>query len=73
MSMKNCATRGAAWHSSVYTLPFFGAKQPLDGTTVADQLVVFIVCTRDTSWFSLLIEEIARHTISEIVRTTVKH
>ena len=59
-------------HSSVYTLPFFGAKQPLDGTTVADQLVVFIVCTRDTSLFSLLIEEIARHTISEIVRITVK-
>ena len=40
MSVKNCTTRGVALHSSVYTLPFFGAGQPLDGTTVADQLVV---------------------------------
>ena len=39
------------FHSSVHTRPFFGAGQPLDRTTVADQPVVFIVCTRETSCF----------------------
>ena len=48
-------------------------RQPLDRTTVADQFVVFIVCTRDASWFSWLVEEMARRTISEIVRITVIH
>ena len=73
MSVKNCTTRGVALHSSVHTLPFFGAGQPLDRTTVADQPVVFIVCTRETSWFSWIVEEMARRIISEIVRITVKH
>ena len=72
-SVKKCTTRGVALHSSVYTLPFFGAGQPLDWTTVADQLGVFIVCTRDTSWFFLLVEEIARRINSDIVRITVIH
>ena len=51
VSVKNCTTRGVPLHSSVCTLPFFGAGQPLDRTTVADQPVVFIVCTRETSCF----------------------